>query len=65
VNLTYQASDGEQHGVTDLTVDDFTVLEDGIEVSNGQLSPDCQKIEVELPSARWSVEYDSQKEEIL
>jgi len=35
---------------------------DGIEVSNGQLSTDCQKIEVELPSAKWSVEYDSQKD---
>jgi hypothetical protein len=33
VNMTYQVFDKKQQGVSDLTVDDFAVLEDGTEVS--------------------------------
>ena len=33
VNLTYQVFDVDQNGVADLTVDDFIVLEDGVELS--------------------------------
>ena len=50
VNLTYQVQDGEDRGVADLTVDDFTVLEDGAEVSKLTSEMNVRKREV-LPSA--------------
>ena len=50
VNLTYQVADGEGRGVTDLTVNDFTVLEDGAEVSKLASEMNIRKRDV-LPSA--------------
>lgn len=33
---------------------------DGIEISKGVLSDNCRKVDIKLPSAMWTVEYDHQ-----
>ncbi|MGB9498853.1 MAG: hypothetical protein ACKVE4_03705 [Dissulfuribacterales bacterium] len=50
MNLTYQVSDENQQGVADLTVDDFSVLEDGVEVSKLASEMNIRKRDA-LPSA--------------
>ncbi|MDO9262975.1 MAG: LamG-like jellyroll fold domain-containing protein, partial [Desulfosalsimonadaceae bacterium] len=49
VNLTYQAFDKNQLGVANLTVDNFTVLEDGVEVSKLESEMNIRKRDA-LPS---------------
>ena len=50
VNLTYQVFDADNWGATDLTVDDFMVLEDGLEVSKLASEMNIRKRDA-LPSA--------------
>lgn len=50
VNLTYQVKDAKQKGVSGLTVDNFTVLEDGVEVSKLASEMNIRKRDA-LPSA--------------
>ena len=50
VNLTYQVQDGEDRGVGNLAVNDFTVLEDGTEVSKLTSEMNIRKRDA-LPSA--------------
>ncbi|MDA3894880.1 MAG: VWA domain-containing protein [Desulfobacteraceae bacterium] len=50
VNMTYQVSDKDEWGTADLTVDDFSVLEDGIEVSKLASEMNIRKRDA-LPSA--------------
>ncbi|MFZ2630255.1 MAG: LamG-like jellyroll fold domain-containing protein [Desulfosalsimonadaceae bacterium] len=49
VNLTYQAFDKDHLGIADLTVDNFTVLEDGVEVSKLESEMNIRKRDA-LPS---------------
>ena len=55
VNLTYQVFDAKRQGITNLTVNDFSVLEDGVEVSKDTSEMNIRKRDTLPPGYSYAI----------